>query len=72
MPDEKYNGLGRVHDARKACQKKRPIIYLFSDDFGVKEPRYSEKLFAKKRYTLIPLSSFRKHFRQKKVYLSPS
>ena len=29
------------------------FIYLFSDDFGLREPRHSESDFAKKRYTSI-------------------
>ena len=33
--------------------KKKTIIYFFSDDFFVKEPRHSETIFAKRRYTSI-------------------
>ena len=43
IPDETSRGLG-------IGQKKWPIIYFFSDDFWVKEPRHSENIFAKKRY----------------------
>ena len=56
---------------------------IFSDDFGLRSPRHSETISAKKRYTLIPLCishdsglrstlSFINHFSQKTVYLNTS
>ena len=56
--------------AKKKCR--------FSDDFGLMNPRDSETIFARKRYTLIlfptifgqEAPSFRKRFRQKEVYLN--
>ena len=34
-------------------RRKWSIIYLFSDDFGLRKPRHSEMIYAKKRYTSI-------------------
>ena len=76
---------------QKPFQPKNGIPYYLytvahgiSDDFGLRKPRRSETISAKKRYTLLPLHrstrhfrrfwvkevpSFRNHFSQKTVYL---
>ena len=65
--------MAYAHTTR-TTQKER-IAPTVSDDFGLRKPRHSETVFAKKRYTLIQFTtilgaqSFRKHFRQKEVYL---
>ena len=41
-----------VYDENQ-CKKKWSIIHFFSDHFWIKEPRHSENIFAKKRYTSI-------------------
>ena len=73
--------------------EKGTLYYLYtvargiSDDFGLRKPRHSETIYAKKRYTLLPLyrsarhfrrfwvekaPSCRNHFRRKKVHLTTS
>ena len=44
----------RVHNENHAKQKGE--LFIFFRRFWVKEARHSETMFAKKRYTLIPLS----------------
>ena len=46
--------VGAVHHENHA--KKKKCFFFFFRRFWVKEPRRSENIFAKKRYTLIPLS----------------
>ena len=39
-------------------KKKLPIVYFFSDDFGVKEPRHSEKFCQFRQKTVYLIISF--------------
>ena len=61
LPDTESYGLKNTQ--RKSRKK---YIWPIYDDLRVKEPRHSETISAKKRYTFIV---FRNHFRQKTVYL---
>ena len=54
-------------------QKKWPmIIFLFSDDFGLRGPRQSETIFAKKRYTSIVECVSRHCYTGKSIRLIPA
>ena len=67
------NSMAYVHN-QKITQNKYSLYFRL---FWVKEPRHSESISARKRYTLIQFTtvlgqgapSFRKHFCQKEVYL---
>ena len=58
--------------------KKGTPYYLYtvargiSDDFGLRKPRNSENIYAKKRYTLLPLYRSTRHFRRFWVEEDPS
>ena len=55
IPDEKSHGLGIQ---RESCKYKMAYYLFFFRQFWVKEPRHSENIFARKRYTLINLRRF--------------